>query len=146
MDHHPFAAADFKVTLIVERGHPITVNVNADNTAGIPTAASNTPASFQRLIVSGAAYMTGIDLANIASPVQILFLIWQLDIIERRTKDIASESNIPQIPERIIVKGENNQNERTQRAIGPSFLDDTYWYSRYARPTSPKITGCFKRK
>jgi len=45
-------------------------------------------------------------------------------------KQIAIESNMPQIPEMIIVKGENNQNESTQNPAEPGFLDDTYEYSR----------------
>jgi hypothetical protein len=40
------------------------------------------------------------------------------------------ESNMPQIPERIIVKGENSQNDNTQNPPSPGFLDDTYEYNR----------------
>ena len=61
-------------------------------------------------------------------------------------KQIAMPSNMPHMPEMIIVKGENSHRESTQKEAEPGFLWYTYENIRYARATSPKITGCFKRK
>jgi len=80
--------------------------------------------------VIGTAKIIGTDLTKIARPVQKALLTWPIEDTEIIRKQIAIESNMPHIPEMIIVKGENNQNESTQNPAEPGFLDDTYEYSR----------------
>lgn len=62
-------------------------------------------------------------------------------------KDMAMESNIPQIPERIMVNGDKSQNLRAQmEALWPVLLEETDGYRRYATAKSPRIIGCLSRK
>jgi hypothetical protein len=62
-------------------------------------------------------------------------------------KHIESESNIPQIPERIIVKGDRAQ-KRAAQSEGPfpDVREEMYEYRRYAKNMSPAIIGCLSRK
>jgi hypothetical protein len=64
-----------------------------------------------------------------AQPIHRERLTSPSETAEIMRKQIARESNIPQIPERIMVKGENNQKERTHLAAD-GLLADTYENSR----------------
>src|SRR5208282_1710995 len=133
IDHPPFPAVDTKVVLTVDSDHPIIMNVAPDKTTGNPMAATKPETSlmlFSFFIVIGTAKIIGTDLTKIARPVQKALLTWPIEDTEIIRKQIAIESNVPHIPEMIIVKGENNQNESTQNPAEPGFLDDTYEYSR----------------
>ena len=48
------------------------------------------------------------------TPVQKLLFMWLLVVIEIKMKHIESESNMPQIPETISVKGESAQKRAAQ--------------------------------
>ena len=69
--------------------------------------------------------MIGIDFAKVANPDHTPLLTELADIIEITTNAIASESNIPQIPERITVNGDSNQNRRTHIDLPVGSLADT---------------------
>jgi hypothetical protein len=62
-------------------------------------------------------------------------------------KDMAIESNIPQIPDKIIVNGEKSQKHRAQMGTSClAVLEEIYENRRYAKPRSPRIIGCLRRK
>jgi hypothetical protein len=91
--------------------------------------------------------MIASDFANILRPDQKPRFVKFAVIIEIMMKDMAIGSNIPQIPERIIVNGEKSQKHSAQtRALCSTVLEEIYENSRYARARSPIITGCFRRK
>jgi hypothetical protein len=60
--------------------------------------------------------MIGIDFANTPRPLHKIFLSSELDVTDKKTSEIAIESNIPQMLEIIIVNGENSQNLRAHLA------------------------------
>ena len=74
MDVPPFLTVEPKVAFRVEIGHFMIAKVTRDNAAGIVRANTRAHASFRVFIVVGAAYMIGMDLANIPRPDHITFL------------------------------------------------------------------------
>ncbi len=86
------------------------------------------------------------DFANIPIPVQNARFNELADIMDIIMKAIAMESNMPQIPDKIIVYGDRSQNASTQVEFPLCTLSDTKEHNRYARTTSPMIIGCLRRK
>jgi hypothetical protein len=61
--------------------------------------------------------MTGIDLANVPKPAQNALFKWRVVMMEIITNAMARESNIPQIPDRIMVNGQSIQKRKTQTEL-----------------------------
>ena len=121
-----------RVALTVESRHLVRTKITMDKTAGNPIVKAKLDTSlrlFRFFTVRGAAKIIGMDLTKIARLAQRTLLTRPIEDTERIRKQIAIESNMPQIAEIIIVNGENSQNDSTQNP-DCGFLDLTYEYRR----------------
>ena len=104
-----------------ENDQPISQTIARLATVGIPTARARfliRPGPQER----GTAKMIGMDFAKVASPAQTPLYAPGRTVRANSTKSTAIESNIPQIAETMMLKGEKSQTFMTNEDLSEPLL------------------------